>query len=93
MVTYLDHNLFWRGAKHFYHADTLPFLASKRKNLPHNAAQVDTASIQALANRIRTYFHHTEGRGNNCVVEPFVGVTATTSLPTLKTIPSKASSG
>jgi hypothetical protein len=32
---------------------------------------VDTASIQALANRIRTYFHHTEGRGNNCVVEPF----------------------
>ena len=29
------------------------------------------ASIQALANSIRTYFHHTEGRGNNCVVEPF----------------------
>ncbi len=70
MVTYLDHNLFWRGAKHFYHADTLPFWR-KRKNLPHNAAQVDAASIQTLANRIRTYFHHTEGRGNNCVVEPF----------------------
>ena len=70
MVTYLDHNLFWRGATHFYHADNLPFWR-KRKNLPHNAAQVDTASIQALANRIRTYFHNTEGRGNNCVVEPF----------------------
>lgn len=53
MVTYLDHNPFWRGAKHFYHADTLPFWR-KRKNLPHNAAQVDAASIQALANRIRT---------------------------------------
>ena len=23
MVTYLDHNPFWRGATHFYHADTL----------------------------------------------------------------------
>jgi len=40
----------------------------KRKNLPHNAAQVDAASIQTLVNRIRTCFHHTEGRGNNCVV-------------------------
>lgn len=70
MVTYLDHNLFWRGATHFYHADTLSHWR-KRKNLPHNTASVDTASIQALANRIRTYFHHTEGRGNNCVVEPY----------------------
>lgn len=70
MVTYLDHNLFWRGAMHFYHADTLSHWR-KRKNLPHNAAQVDAASIQKLANSIRTYFHHTEGRGNNCVVEPY----------------------
>lgn len=70
MVTYLDHNQFWRGATRFYHADTLSYWR-KRKNLPHNAAQVDAASTQALANHIRTYFHHTEGRGNNCVVEPF----------------------
>ena len=70
MVTFLDHNFFWRGATHLYHADTLPFWR-KRKNLPHNAAQVDAASIQTLANRIRAYFRHTEGRGNNCVVEPF----------------------
>jgi len=70
MVTYLDHNPFWRGATHFYHADTLSHWR-KRKNLPHHAAAVDLASIQTLANSIRTYFHHTEGRGNNCVVEPF----------------------
>ena len=70
MVTYLDHNLFWRGAMHFYHADTLSHWR-KRKNLPHNAAQVTAASIQTLANSIRTYFHHTEGRGNNCEVEPY----------------------
>jgi hypothetical protein len=70
MVAYLDHNVFWPGAMRFHHADTLSHWR-KRKNLPHNAAAVDDASIQTLAKSIRTYFHHTEGRGNNCVVEPF----------------------
>lgn len=70
MVTYLDHNLFWPGATRFYHADNLTRWR-KRKNLPHIAAQVDTVSIQALEKSIRTYFHHTDGRGNNCKVEPF----------------------
>ena len=32
---------------------------------------MDEASLRELAGLIRTYFHHTEGRGNNCVVEPF----------------------
>ena len=70
MVTFLDHSEFWKGATRFYHADTLPYWR-KRKNLPHQAAAVDEASLQELAGLIRTYFHHTEGRGNNCVVEPF----------------------
>jgi hypothetical protein len=70
MVTFLDHNQFWKGATLFYHADTLPYWR-KRKNLPHQPAAVDDASLQELAGLIRTYFHHTEGRGNNCVVEPF----------------------
>jgi hypothetical protein len=43
----------------------------KRKNLSHRPAAVDEASIQQLAALIRNYFHHTEGRGKNCVVEPF----------------------
>jgi hypothetical protein len=25
MVTFLDHNQFWKGATRFYHADTLPY--------------------------------------------------------------------
>jgi len=70
MQQWFSLNPFWRGATHFYHADTLSHWR-KRKNLPHNVASVDAASIQTLANSIRTYFHHTEGRGNNCVVEPF----------------------
>jgi hypothetical protein len=70
MVTFLDHNQFWKGATRFYHADTLPYWR-KRKNLPRQLAAVDAASLRELAGLIRTYFHRTEGRGNNCVVEPF----------------------
>ena len=70
MVTFLDNNAFWKGATRFYHADTLPYWR-KRKNLPHQPAAVDEASIRQLAELIRNYFHHTEGRGKNCVVEPF----------------------
>lgn len=71
MLVYLDHNACWKGATRFYHADTLSSYWRKRKNLPHKKAETDDASIHELAGRIRTYFHHTEGRGNNCVVEPF----------------------
>lgn len=70
MVTFLDHNEFWRGATRFYHADTLSSYR-KRKHLPHVPAAVDEASLGELAGLIRNYFHHTEGRGCNCVVEPF----------------------
>jgi hypothetical protein len=70
MITFLDHNACWRGATRFNHADTLPYWR-KRKNLPHVPAAVDDSSLQQLADLIRHYFHYTEGRGNNCVVEPF----------------------
>ena len=70
MITFLDHNDFWKGATRFYHADTLPYWR-KRKNLSHQLAAVDEASLLQLASLIRSYFHRTEGRGNNCVVEPF----------------------
>jgi hypothetical protein len=70
MITFLDHKEFWKGATRFYHADTLSYWR-KRKNLPHRPATVDDASIRQLADLIRNYFHHTEGRGKNCVVEPF----------------------
>jgi len=70
MATFLDHNTFWRGATLFYHADTMPYWR-KRKNLPRQRAAVDATSLQQLAEMIRYYFHHAEGRGKNCVVEPF----------------------
>lgn len=70
MVTYLDHHRYWKGATRFYHADTLSYWR-KRNHMRNKPAFVDPGSINELANLIRNYFHHTEGRGNNCVVEPF----------------------
>lgn len=70
MVTYLDHGQCWKGATRFYHADTLPYWR-KRKNMGHKPAAMDDDSTLQLAIQIRNYFHRTEGRGNNCVVEPF----------------------
>lgn len=70
MVTYLDHGECWKGATRFYHADTLPYWR-KRKNMGHKPAAVDEASLRQLADQIRNYFHRTEGRGNNCLVEPY----------------------
>jgi hypothetical protein len=70
MVTFLDHPPFWKGAMRFHHADVLPWWR-KRKGLPHQPASVHEDGRQALAESIRNYFHRTEGRGNNCVVETF----------------------
>lgn len=69
MVTLLDHPAFWKGATRFYHADNLPYWR-KRKHLGNPVAAVDSASLTQLAQLISGYFHHTEGRGKNCVVEP-----------------------
>jgi hypothetical protein len=70
MTAFLEYPEFWRGATHFYHADALHFWR-KRKNLPHVPAAVDNASAEELAAAMRDYFHRSEGRGRNCVVEQF----------------------
>jgi hypothetical protein len=70
MMTFLDYPQFWKGATLFYHADTLPWWR-KRKGFPHQPALVHEDGRQALADSIRNYFHRTEGRGNNCMVETF----------------------
>jgi hypothetical protein len=70
MLTFLNHLECWKGATRFYHADNLAYWR-KRKHMGNAPAAVDDASIQALAIQIRDFFRHAEGRGNNCVVEPF----------------------
>ena len=34
MVTFLDHNQFWKGATRFYHADTLPYWRKRESAAP-----------------------------------------------------------
>jgi hypothetical protein len=70
MVTFLDHNAYWQGAALFYHADSLSYWR-KRKGLPSLPASVHDDGRSELANRIRDYFHRTEGRGRNCIVEAY----------------------
>jgi hypothetical protein len=70
MVTFLESPQFWKGATLFCHADTLPYWR-KRKGLPHQSASVHEDGRRALASGISDYFHRTEGRGKNCVVEAF----------------------
>ena len=70
MLTFLNHPECWKGATRFYHADNLAYWR-KRKHMGNSPAAVDDVSIQTLAVQIRDFFRHTEGRGNNCVVEPF----------------------
>ena len=69
MTTFLDHPACWRGATRFYQAEVLPAWR-KRNHLPRVPAAVDEASLQELAAGISSYFHHAEGRGTRCVVEP-----------------------
>ena len=68
IVTFLDHAEFWRGATLLHHADILPYWR-KRKGLPHQPASVHEDGRRVLAGGISDYFHRTEGRGKNCVVE------------------------
>ena len=70
MVTFLDYRQFWKGATHFHRADSLPYWR-KRKGFPHQPASVHEDGRRALADGISDYFHRTEGRGKNCVVEAF----------------------
>ncbi|MFZ0663975.1 MAG: hypothetical protein WAM66_14900 [Acidobacteriaceae bacterium] len=68
MIAFLEHREYWPGAMLFCHADTLPYWR-KRKGLPHQPASVHEEGRKTLADAIRNYFHRTEGRGRNCVVE------------------------
>ena len=70
MITWLDHPECWRRAAQFYHSDSLPYWR-KRKHLGHRVAAVDPASLDQLADLIRTWFHRKEARGNHCFVETF----------------------
>ena len=69
---FLEKPSYWRGAALFLHADNVsPSYWKKRNDLPSVAAQVEPHDVEALAKSISDYFSSREGRGKNCMVEPY----------------------
>jgi len=72
MWAFLEKPSYWRAASMFLHADNVSAsFWKKRSDLPQIPPHVEDDDIKALASAISTFFYHKEGRGKNCVVEPY----------------------
>jgi hypothetical protein len=72
MWAYLEKPAYWRGATMFLHADNVSASYWKKRNdLPKAPPHVGDEDIKALANTISDFFYSKEGRGKNCIVEPY----------------------
>lgn len=72
MWTFIHMRTYWRGAVMFLHADNVsPSYWKKRNDFKGLQPHVDEADISALADAISEYFYTREGRGKNCIVEPY----------------------
>lgn len=69
---FLERPQFWGAAIAFCHADSISTNQwSECKTINHAPARVDEKSIKDLEHKLSHYFHHHEGRGRNCMVEPY----------------------
>ncbi|MFT7389037.1 MAG: hypothetical protein ACI8VC_002301 [Candidatus Endobugula sp.] len=69
---FLNKRSYWQGAARFLHADNVSFRGWKKLNdLPPTPPHVEDKDIDALAKAISAFFYHKEGRGKNCIVEPY----------------------
>ncbi len=72
MWAFLSKPNYWHGATMFLHADNVsPSYWKKRNDLPRVPPHVEDEDIDALAKAISGFFYHKEGRGKNCIVEPY----------------------
>jgi len=72
MWAFLEKQDYWRGASMFFHADNVSASYWKKRNdLPSTLPHVEPDDINKLAKSISDYFHSKEGRGKNCMVEPY----------------------
>jgi hypothetical protein len=69
---FLNKRIYWQGAARFLHADNVSASYWKKRNdLPYAPPHVEDEDIDALAKAISAFFYHREGRGKNCIVEPY----------------------
>lgn len=66
---FLDFPEYWKGAAQFFHADSLSQWR-KRNNMPQTKVNCEQSALDRLAELIGSYFHHKEGRGKHCFVDP-----------------------
>lgn len=72
MWAFLNKPKYWRGAAMFLHADNVSASYWKKRNdLPSLPPHVEDDDFHALAKAISSYFLNKEGRGKNCIVEPY----------------------
>jgi hypothetical protein len=72
MWAFLEKHSYWHGASMFLHADNVSAsFWKKRADLPKIPPHVEDDDIKALAGAISDFFYNKEGRGKNCVVEPY----------------------
>jgi hypothetical protein len=69
---FLNKRSYWQGAARFLHADNVSASYwTKLNDLPSTPPHVEDKDIDALAKAISAFFYHKEGRGKNCIVEPY----------------------
>jgi hypothetical protein len=72
MWAFLEKPSYWHGASMFLHADNVSAsFWKKRTDLPKIPPHVEDDDIKTLAGAISDFFYNKEGRGKNCVVEPY----------------------
>ena len=72
MWAFLEQPRYWQGAARFLHADNVSASYWKKRNdLPHVPPHVEDEDIERLAEAISDFFFSKEGRGENCIVEPY----------------------
>ena len=72
MWAFLNQPTYWQGAARFLHADNVSALGwEKRNDLPCMPPHVEDEDIVDLAQAMSDFFYHKEGRGKNCIVEPY----------------------
>jgi len=70
MWVFLNKHDYWFVSVLLYQTNRIsPYFWRKRKNVPQIEIQEDHSQLERFEQALGSYFHNTQGRGNNCKVE------------------------